>query len=167
MCHRWTTACAVHRGAVDIRRQPTQPTLARLQVGEWRAHAEVASQCITHGARQSQLPLHTALAQCEPCPNVLQVAKEFNASLRCVAGSCRGPFATFSRVDIFNQVSPIFLVTSVGAATADSSSAAGVGRGARVDDGASGLYDDPALLHSLLNEWPVCIHQGRRHRVES
>ena len=26
----WTTACAVHRGAVDVRRQPRQPTRARL-----------------------------------------------------------------------------------------------------------------------------------------
>jgi hypothetical protein len=129
----WTTACAVHRGAVDVRRQPSQPTRARLLVGEWRAHAKVA--------------------------------KEFNATLRCVAGSCRGPYDRYSRVDLFNQYAPIFLVTSVGAATASASRSPGLTPEGS-SDGAGALYDDPKLLDNLLNHWPVCLHQGKRHRVE-
>ena len=38
----WTTACAVHRGAVKFDGAPKQPTRSRLMVGEWRAHTELA-----------------------------------------------------------------------------------------------------------------------------
>ena len=77
----------------------------------------------------------------------VEMARRFGVSLVCVAGPCRYPPRGFAECGLFNAVAPVFLVRSVGGATAD-----------------AGVRLSPREMRHMLSR-PLCRAFSRDHRV--